>query len=207
MPKIDILNIAGEKVSDTELCEDIFNIKVNEDAVHTMVVNQLANKRQGTQSAKTRSEVRGGGRKPWRQKGSGRARHGSSRSPLWVGGGVVFAPKPRDYSYKTPRKIKRLALKSVLTNKAQTGQLVVVDDLALEAISTKKANEILNTLTEGKKAFVVTAEHDDTVYRSFRNIARCKVSEASLINVYDLVHHDYLVLTKDALAKIEEVFS
>lgn len=207
MPKIDILNIAGEKVSDVTLSEDIFDIEVNEDAVHTMVVNQLANKRQGTQSAKTRSEVRGGGRKPWRQKGSGRARHGSSRSPLWVGGGVVFAPKPRDYSYKTPKKIRRLALKSVLTSKVQNDQLVIIDDLTMDEISTKKANEILNTLTDGKKAFVVTKDHDETIYRSFRNLGKVKVSEASLINVYDLVNHDFLVLTTDALEKIEEVFS
>lgn len=206
MPKVDILNIKGENVGSLELNETLFNTEISEHSVYEVVKNQLANKRQGTQSAKTRSEVRGGGRKPFRQKGTGRARQGSIRAPHYTGGGVVFAPKPRDYSYKVPKKLRRKALYSVLTSKVVDGELIVLDDLKLENNKTKEAASVLNAVDAGKKAYVVTAENDNNVYRSFRNIEGVDVSSASLINVYDLVRHNKLVITKDAIAKLEEVF-
>ncbi|WP_105301612.1 50S ribosomal protein L4 [Anaerococcus marasmi] len=206
MPKVDILNIKGENVGSLELNETLFNTEISEHSVYEVVKNQLANKRQGTQSAKTRSEVRGGGRKPFRQKGTGRARQGSIRAPHYTGGGVVFAPKPRDYSYKVPKKLRRKALYSVLTSKVVDGELIVLDDLKLENNKTKEAASVLNAVNAGKKAYVVTAENDNDVYRSFRNIEGVDVSSASLINVYDLVRHNKLVITKDAIAKLEEVF-
>lgn len=206
MPKIQTLNQQGEKVGEIELSEDIFAIDVNEHAVYEVVKNQLANKRQGTQSAKTRTEVRGGGKKPWRQKGTGRARQGSIRSPQWRGGGVVFAPKPRDYSYAVPKKVKRLAMKSVLTSKFNDEEIIVLDNLSLEKISTKMAVEVLKNIKADKKALVVVAEHDETIYRSFRNIENVLVCEARLMNVYDTLKYNSLVLTTDAVKKIEEVF-
>ena len=206
MPKVDILNIKGENVGSLELNETLFNTEISEHSVYEVVKNQLANKRQGTQSAKTRSEVRGGGRKPFRQKGTGRARQGSIRAPHYTGGGVVFAPKPRDYSYRVPKKLRRKALYSVLTSKVVDGELIVLDDLKLENIKTKEAAAVLNAVEAGKKAYVVTAENDTNVYRSFRNIEGVDVASASLINVYDLVRHNKLVITKDAIAKLEEVF-
>ncbi|ACV29594.1 50S ribosomal protein L4 [Anaerococcus prevotii] len=206
MPKVDILNIKGENVGSLELNETLFNTEISEHSVYEVVKNQLANKRQGTQSAKTRSEVRGGGRKPFRQKGTGRARQGSIRAPHYTGGGVVFAPKPRDYSYKVPKKLRRKALYSVLTSKVVDGELIVLDDLKLENNKTKEAAAVLNAVEAGKKAYVVTAENDNNVYRSFRNIEGVDVASASLINVYDLVRHNKLVITKDAIAKLEEVF-
>lgn len=206
MPKVDILNIKGENVGSLELNETLFNTEISEHSVYEVVKNQLANKRQGTQSAKTRSEVRGGGRKPFRQKGTGRARQGSIRAPHYTGGGVVFAPKPRDYSYRVPKKLRRKALYSVLTSKVVDGELIVLDDLKLENNKTKEAAAVLSAVDAGKKAYVVTAENDNDVYRSFRNIEGVDVSSASLINVYDLVRHNKLVITKDAIAKLEEVF-
>ncbi|EEI82121.1 50S ribosomal protein L4 [Anaerococcus tetradius] len=206
MPKVDILNIKGENVGSLELNETLFNTEISEHAVYEVVKNQLANKRQGTQSAKTRSEVRGGGRKPFRQKGTGRARQGSIRAPHYTGGGVVFAPKPRDYSYKVPKKLRRKALYSVLTSKLNDNELVVLDSLSLENAKTKEAVKVLEAVNAGKKAYVVTAENDTLVYRSFRNIEGVDVAAASLINVYDLVRHNKLVITKDAIAKLEEVF-
>ena len=206
MPKVDILNIKGENVGSLELNETLFNTEISEHTVYEVVKNQLANKRQGTQSAKTRSEVRGGGRKPFRQKGTGRARQGSIRAPHYTGGGVVFAPKPRDYSYRVPKKLRRKALYSVLTSKVVDGELIVLDDLKLENNKTKEAAAVLNAVEAGKKAYVVTAENDTNVYRSFRNIEGVDVASASLINVYDLVRHNKLVITKDAIAKLEEVF-
>lgn len=206
MPKVDILNIKGENVGSLELNETLFATEISEHAVYEVVKNQLANKRQGTQSAKTRAEVRGGGRKPFRQKGTGRARQGSIRAPHFTGGGVVFAPKPRDYSYKLAKKLRRKALYSVLTSKLENNELVVVDSLALENTKTKEAKAALSALNAEKKAYVVTAERDDLVYRSFRNLAGVDVAEARLVNVYDLVRHDKLVITKDAIAKLEEVF-
>ena len=206
MPKVDILNIKGENVGSLELNETLFNTEISEHSVYEVVKNQLANKRQGTQSAKTRSEVRGGGRTPFRQKGTGRARQGSIRAPHYTGGGVVFAPKPRDYSYRVPKKLRRKALYSVLTSKAVDGELIVLDDLKLENNKTKEAAAVLNAVEAGKKAYVVTAENDKDIYRSFRNIEGVDVASASLINVCDLVRHNKLVITKDAIAKLEEVF-
>ena len=206
MPKVNVLNIKGENVGEIELNETLFNTEISEHAVYEVVKNQLANKRQGTQSAKTRAEVRGGGRKPFRQKGTGRARQGSIRAPHYTGGGVVFAPKPRDYSYQVPKKLRRKSLYSVLTSKVNENELVVLDSLSFEAPKTKEAANILSAIDAGKKAYVVTAENDNLVYRSFRNIEGVDVSAANLINVYDLVRHNKLVITKDAIAKLEEVF-
>ena len=206
MPKVNVLNIKGENVGELELNETLFNTEISEHAIYEVVKNQLANKRQGTQSAKTRAEVRGGGRKPFRQKGTGRARQGSIRAPHYTGGGVVFAPKPRDYSYQVPKKLRRKALYSVLTSKVNENELIVLDSLSFEAPKTKEAANILNAIDAGKKAYVVTAENDKLVYRSFRNIEGVDVSAANLINVYDLVRHNKLVITKDAIAKLEEVF-
>ena len=206
MPKVEVLNIKGENVGEIELNETLFAAEIAETAVYDTVKNQLANKRQGTQSAKTRAEVRGGGRKPFRQKGTGRARQGSIRAPHYTGGGIVFAPKPRDYSYKIPKKMRRKALYSVLTSKVNDNELIVLDELKLDSYKTKEANEILNNINANKKAYVVIAENDDKVYRSFRNIEGCNVETANLINVYDLLRHDKLVITKDAINKLEEVF-
>ena len=206
MPKVDILNIKGENVGELELNEVMFATKVSEHAVYEVVKSQLANKRQGTQSAKTRAEVRGGGKKPFRQKGTGRARQGSIRAPHYTGGGVVFAPKPRDYSYKSSKKLRRKALYSVLTSKLNDNELVVVDSLDLENAKTKEAKNALTALNAEKKAYVVTADKDDLAIRAFRNLEGVDVAEARLINVYDLVRHDKLVITKDAIAKLQEVF-
>ena len=206
MPKVEVLNIKGENVGEIELNETLFAAEIAETAVYDTVKNQLANKRQGTQSAKTRAEVRGGGRKPFRQKGTGRARQGSIRAPHYTGGGIVFAPKPRDYSYKIPKKMRRKALYSVLTSKVNDNELIVLDELKLDSYKTKEANEILNNINANKKAYVVIAENDDKVYRSFRNNEGCNVEKANLINVYDLLRHDKLVITKDAINKLEEVF-
>lgn len=206
MPKVEVLNIKGENVGEIELNETLFAAEIAETAVYDTVKNQLANKRQGTQSAKTRAEVRGGGRKPFRQKKTGRARQGSIRAPHYTGGGIVFAPKPRDYSYKIPKKMRRKALYSVLTSKVNDNELIVLDELKLDSYKTKEANEILNNINANKKAYVVIAENDDKVYRSFRNIEGCNVEKANLINVYDLLRHDKLVITKDAINKLEEVF-
>lgn len=206
MPKVEVLNIKGENVGELELNETLFAADIAETAVYDTVKNQLANKRQGTQSAKTRAEVRGGGRKPFRQKGTGRARQGSIRAPHYTGGGIVFAPKPRDYGYKIPKKMRRKALYSVLTSKVNDNELVVLDELKLDSYKTKEANEILNNIDANKKAYVVIAENDDKVYRSFRNIKGCDVEKANLINVYDLLRHDKLVITKEAISKLEEVF-
>lgn len=206
MPKVEVLNIKGENVGEIELNETLFAAEIAETAVYDTVKNQLANKRQGTQSAKTRAEVRGGGRKPFRQKGTGRARQGSIRAPHYTGGGIVFAPKPRNYSYKIPKKMRRKALYSVLTSKVNDNELIVLDELKLDSYKTKEANEILNNINANKKAYVVIAENDDKVYRSFRNIEGCNVEKANLINVYDLLRHDKLVITKDAINKLEEVF-
>lgn len=206
MPKVNVLNIKGENVGEIELNETLFATNISKQAVYEVVKNQLANKRQGTQSAKTRAEVRGGGRKPFRQKGTGRARQGSIRAPHYTGGGVVFAPKPRDYSYKVPKKLRRKALYSVLTSKVNENELVVLDELKMDTFKTKEAANILNTIDAGKKAYVVTAENDNVVYRSFRNIEGVDVAPANLVNVYDLIRHNKLVITKDAIAKLEEVF-
>lgn len=207
MPKVNVFNQNGDMVGDIELNKDIFDIEVNEHVVYEVVKNQLANRRQGTQSAKTRAEVRGGGRKPWRQKGTGRARQGSIRSPQWKGGGVVFAPKPRDYSYKVPKKVKRLAMKSVLTSKVKDEEIIVLDNLVLEIISTKEAVKILKNIKADKKALVVIAESDEKVYRSFRNIENVDTVTVKDMNVYDILRFNSFIITKDAIAKVEEVLA
>lgn len=205
MPKVNLYNQEGKAVGEVELADSLFDVEINEHVVYETVKNQLANKRQGTHSAKTRAEVRGGGRKPYKQKGTGRARQGSRVAPNWKGGGIVFAKKPRDYSYTIPKKVRRLALKSVLTSKVQDEEIKVLDKLTLDKISTKEANKVLNNL-EVKKALVVTAENDQTIYRSFRNIENVAVAAARQINVYDLLKYDYLVITEDAVRVCEEVF-
>lgn len=207
MPKIQMINMEGNPVEEIELNENIFDIDINEHAVYLVVKNILANKRQGTQSAKTRAEVRGGGRKPWRQKGTGRARQGSIRSPQWRGGGVVFAPKPRDYSYTTPKKVRRLAMKSVLTSKVQENELIVVDSIKMESAKTKNFVQMLENIKANKKALVVIADRDLNVMRSARNIEGVETAMASMINVYDILKYDSLIITKDALNIIEEVFN
>ena len=207
MPKLQMLNMEGAQVGEIELASEIFDVNVNEHCVYLVVKNILANRRQGTQSAKTRAEVRGGGRKPWRQKGTGRARQGSIRSPQWKGGGIVFAPKPRDYSYTTPKKVRRLALKSVLTDKVRENELIVIDRLAFDEPKTKHFAKVLQNIGAKKKALVVLGEKDDNVVRAGRNIEGVAFSGVNTINVYDLLKYDSLVLTKDALDKITEVYN
>ena len=208
MPKIDVLDINGKVVEQMEISEDLFAAQVNEHCVYEVVKNHLANKRQGTQSAKTRAEVRGGGRKPWRQKGTGRARQGSTRSTQWIGGGVVFAPKPRDYSYKINKKIKRVALKSVLTDKVNNNKLVVLNELNMNEAKTKAFANVMNNLKlTGVKTLFVTKENDVNVVRSGRNIKGVDVTFTNLINTYDVINHEVLVMTKDAVIKAQEVFA
>ena len=206
MANVSVYNIEGKEVGSIELNDAVFGVEVNEHLVHMAVVNQLANNRQGTQSAKTRSEVSGGGRKPWRQKGTGHARQGSTRSPQWTGGGVVFAPVPRDYSFKLNKKEKRAALKSALTSRVEAGKLIVVDELKFDEIKTKKFQAVLDNL-KVSKALVVLAENDEKVVMSARNIPAVKTALTNTINVYDILKGDTLVLTKDAVAKIEEVYA
>lgn len=206
MASVAVYNMEGQEVGTIELNDAIFGIDVNEHLVHMAVVNQLANKRQGTQSAKTRSEVSGGGRKPWRQKGTGHARQGSTRSPQWTGGGVVFAPKPRDYSFKLNKKEKRKALKSVLTSRVSEGKFIVLDALKFDEIKTKKMQTVLNNL-KVDKALIVMGEKDDVVIKSANNIPTVKTALTNTINVYDILKYDTMIVTKDAVAKIEEVYA
>ena len=207
MPKANVYNMAGQQVGEVELSEGVFGVEPNEPAVHAVVVNHLANCRQGTQSALTRAEVSGGGRKPWRQKGTGHARQGSTRAPQWTHGGIVFAPKPRSYSYVLNKKVKRLALKSVLSSKAKDGEIVVVDKIAMDEIKTKSFKNFLTAVNAEGKSVVVTPEVNDIVVKSARNIPGVVTSPAKLINVYDLLNAKTLVIDKDALAVIEEVFA
>lgn len=206
MPKVALFNIKGEQVGEIDLKEEIFGIEPNEGLVHDAVVMQLANRRVGTASTKTRSEVSGGGRKPWRQKGTGRARHGSIRSPIWRGGGITFGPQPRKYTVAMPKKARRLALKSVLSSKVKNGNIIVLDNLAVSEPKTKLMSQILETL-KANKALVVTADVDQNVVLSSRNIPGVTPVHAGGINVYDLVKHEKLVITKDAVAKVEEVLA
>lgn len=206
MAKIQMINIEGNPVSEIEVNDNIFNCDVNEHVVYLVVKNILANRRQGTHSAKTRSEVRGGGRKPWRQKGTGRARQGPIRSPQFRGGGVVFAKKPRDYSYTTPKKVRRLALKSVLTSKLQDSEIIVLDKLELNEIKTKTVVNILKDIKADKKALIVINDKNENIIRSARNIEGVKTEFVKNINVYDLLKYNSLVITKDALDTLEEVF-
>ena len=206
MPKATVVNMAGTKVGEVELSEAVFGIEPNEAVVHAVVKNHLANCRQGTQSALTRAEVSGGGIKPWRQKGTGRARQGSTRAPQWTHGGIVFAPKPRDYSYTLNKKVKRLALKSVLSAKAQEGSVIVVDGLNLDEIKTKAMKGFLDAVGAGK-AVVITNEVNENVVKSARNIPGVLTTTAKLLSVYDIVNAKQLIVDKAALAVIEEVFA
>lgn len=208
MPVVAIYNVQGQQVGDLELNDSIFAANINQAAVHQVVVNHLANLRRGTHSTKSRGEVRGGGRKPWRQKGTGRARVGSIRSPLWRGGAIIFGPKPRDYSYSVPRKLKRVALKSALSSKVKEDKFIVLDQLSFEAPKTKEMVNILKALNNtGIKTLVIIAEKDDNVTKSIRNIEGVSVINTNNINVYDIVNHEKLIMTKDAVAKVEEVFA
>lgn len=206
MANVSVFNMEGKEVSTLELNDAVFAAPINEHLVHMAVVQQLANKRQGTQSAKTRSEVSGGGKKPWRQKGTGHARQGSTRAPQWTGGGVVFAPKPRDYSFKMNRKEKNAAIKSVLTSKVNTSKFIVLDELKLEGIKTKQVANILKNLNV-EKALIVIADKDENVVLSARNIPTVRTALTNTINVYDMLKYDTVVVTKDAVAKIEEVYA
>ncbi|MGB4437908.1 MAG: 50S ribosomal protein L4 [Sedimentibacter sp.] len=207
MPKVALYDITGNQIGDVELNDDIFGVEVNTHVMYEAVKNYLANQRQGTQSAKTRAEVRGGGRKPWRQKGTGRARQGSIRSPQWKGGGIVFAPKPRDYSYKIPKKVKRLALKSALTSKVQDQEIIVVDRLVLEQPKTKEMIKVLSNLKAGKKTLILIPERDEAVIRAAANIPGVKTAYVNTINVYDILNCDSFLITKDAVNKVEEVYA
>ncbi|QXM07312.1 50S ribosomal protein L4 [Crassaminicella indica] len=207
MPKVDLYNVSGQQVGEIELSENIFGAEINTSVLHEVVKNYLANQRQGTQSAKTRAEVRGGGRKPWRQKGTGRARQGSIRAPQWVGGGVVFAPKPRSYRYTLPKKVKRLAMKSALTAKVKENEIVVLDELKMDAFKTKDMVNILNNLKVEKKALIVLDEKNDYVIKSASNIKGVTTTLVNTLNVYDILNHDKFIVTKDAVHKIEEVYA
>ena len=206
MANVAIYNMEGKEVGTMELNDAVFGVEINEHLVHLAAVGQLANKRQGTQKAKTRSEVSGGGRKPWRQKGTGHARQGSTRAPQWTGGGVVFAPVPRDYTIKLNKKEKRAALKSALTSRVQENKFIVVDELALNEIKTKKFVEVMNNL-KVSKALVVLAEDDQNVIKSASNVASVKTANAGMINVYDILKYSTVVATKAAVEKIEEVYA
>lgn len=207
MAKINMLNMHGESVEEIELNDSIFDVEINEHAVYTIVKNHLANRRQGTQSAKTRAEKRGGGRKPWRQKGTGRARQGSIRSPQWRGGGVVFAPKPRDYSYTTPKKVRRLAMKSALTSKLQNKELIILDEIKFDSPKTKEFVKMLEAINAERKSLVVINKPEQNIIKSARNIPGVLTTNANTLNVYDIVNADTMIITKEALDTIEEVFA
>ena len=207
MLKTNVLDMSGKVVGEIELSEAVFGVEVNESVVHDVVKNHLANRRQGTQSALTRAEVSGGGRKPWRQKGTGRARQGSTRAPQWTHGGIVFAPKPRSYAYTLNKKVKRLALKSALSAKAAENNVVVIDSIKMDSIKTKTFANFLSAVGAEKKPLVVTAEADQIVVKSGRNIPGCEVTFANLLNTYDVLNANKLVVDKAALQKIEEVFA
>lgn len=206
MAKITMLNMAGQPAGDIELSDAIFGIEPNMNAVHAVVKNYLANQRQGTQSAKTRSEVRGGGRKPFRQKGTGRHRQGSTTDPSQIGGGIVFAPKPRDYRYTLPRKLRRLAMKSILSSKVAEKEIIVLDELKMEQPKTKEMIKVLENIKAEKKALVVLGENDINVIRSAANIPGVKTTHVGTMNVYDIINHTSFIVTKDAVNRIQEVF-
>ena len=206
MPKVDVLNVSGQRVGEMELSDDIFGIEVNQHVLYEAVKNYLANQRQGTQSTKTRAEVRGGGRKPFRQKGTGRARQGSLRAPNHVGGGVVFAPKPRDYSYKLPKKVKRLAMKSALSSKVQNGEIIVLDELTMDVPKTRDMVNILSNINTARKVLIVSGEKNVNVIKSARNIPGVATTLVNNLNVYEILKYDTFVITKEAVQKIEEVY-
>lgn len=206
MPKVSVYKLDGTEAGKMTLKDNVFGVEVNESVMHQVVVAQLANRRQGTQSTLTRSEVKGGGAKPWRQKGTGRARHGSTRTPIWIKGGVTFAMKPRDYSQKVNKKMRKLAIQSALSMKVKDKDIIVLEDLALEAPKTKIMAGILKSFEAGK-ALVVTESKDDSVVRASGNLKGVKTSTADSVNVYDLVNYDKLIITKKAVKKVEEVFA
>lgn len=206
MPKLDLYSMKGKVVGDIELCESIFGVDVNPEVMHMVVLNQLANRRQGTQSTKTISEVRGGGKKPWRQKGTGRARQGSIRSAQWTGGGVALGPKPRSYKYTLPKKIKRIALKSALSSKVKESSVIVLDELKFDAIKTKKMVDVMKNLKVDTKTLLVLADKDVAVQKSARNLPGVRATLVNTLSVYDILNHDKFIITKDAVAKVEEVY-
>jgi large subunit ribosomal protein L4 len=207
MSKLSVLDMAGKKVSDIELKDSIFNIEPNMSAMHLVVVSYLANQRQGTQSTKTRSEVSGGGKKPWRQKGTGRARQGSTRSPQWYHGGIALGPKPRTYGIDVNKKVRRLAMKSALSSKVAADEMVVLDSVNLDAIKTKEIAKMFEAIKAQKKVLVVLPENNEVIYKSTRNIEGAKVSTVNTLNVYDILNCDTIVVLKDAVTKIEEVYA
>ena len=207
MPNVSVFDMNGKKVSDLALAESVFGIEPNSYAMHLCVVNYLANQRQGTQSTRTRSEVSGGGKKPWKQKGTGRARQGSTRAPQWTHGGIAHGPKPREYGFSINKKVRRLAMKSALSSKVAAEELVVLDDLKLDAIKTKEVVKVLTALETGKKVLLVLPENNDVLYRSARNIAGVKVSTVNTLNVYGILNCDTMLVLKDSVAKIEEVYA
>ncbi len=207
MPKVALYSMSGEQVGEVDLKEEVFGVPVHRQAMHDAVVAHLARRRRGTHDTKTRAEVTGSGRKPWRQKGTGRARAGSRKSPIWKGGGVVFGPHPRDYGYKLPKKVRRLALKSALSSKVETGEIKVLDSLTMDQPKTKEMAEVLRKLAVDNKALIVTAGSDQNVYKSARNIPGVKSLPAGSLNVYDLLSFGTLVITKDAVSTVEEVLT
>lgn len=207
MSKVTMLNMAGQEAGELELKDEIFGIEPNQNAVHAVIKNILANRRQGTQSAKTRAEVRGGGRKPFRQKGTGRHRQGSSTDPSQVGGGVVFAPKPRSYRYTLPKKLRRLAMLSALSSKAAENELIVIDEIKFEQPKTKEMVKMLENIKAEKKALIVMAEKDENTVRSAANIPGVRTALVTTMNVYDIINHTNFIVTKEAVKKIEEVYS
>ena len=207
MPNVSVFDMNGKKVSDLALAESVFGIEPNSYAMHLCVVNYLANQRQGTQSTRTRSEVSGGGKKPWKQKGTGRARQGSTRAPQWTHGGIAHGPKPREYGFSINKKVRRLAMKSAFSSKVAAEELVVLDDLKLDAIKTKEVVKVLTALETSKKVLLVLPENNDVLYRSARNIAGVKVSTVNTLNVYDILNCDTMLVLKDSVAKIEEVYA
>ena len=207
MSKLSVLDMAGKKVSDIELKDSIFSIEPNMSAMHLVVVSYLANQRQGTQSTKTRSEVSGGGKKPWRQKGTGRARQGSTRSPQWYHGGIALGPKPRTYGIDVNKKVRRLAMKSALSSKVAADEMIVLDSVKLDAIKTKEIAKMFEAIKAQKKVLVVLPENNEVIYKSTRNIEGAKVSTVNTLNVYDILNCDTIVVLKDAVSKIEEVYA
>ena len=207
MPNCSVFDSKGNKVSDIALADSIFGIEPNVSAMHLCVVNYFANQRQGTQSTKTRSEVSGGGKKPWRQKGTGRARQGSTRAPQWTHGGIAHGPKPREYGFSINKKVRKLAMRSALSSKVAAEEMIVLESLELEAIKTKEVVNVLSALETGKKVLIVLPEKNDVIYRSARNIAGVNVSMVNTLNVYDILNSDKFIVEKDAVAKIEEVYA
>ena len=207
MPNVSVFDMNDKKVSDLALAESVFGIEPNASAMHLCVVNYLANQRQGTQSTLTRAEVSGGGKKPWRQKGTGRARQGSIRAPQWTHGGISHGPKPREYGFSINKKVRKLAMKSAFSSKVAADELVVLDEFKLDAIKTKEVVKVLSALETGKKVLLVLPENDNVLYRSARNIAGAKVATVNTLNVYDILNCDTMVVLKDGIAKIEEVYA